>query len=118
MGRYDRAPVRTALWTVRAILGVRKGVREPDFGASRLPRPPKVSQASTHGVTGVLRRWPQTCLVRSVVLQHWLAAQGDFRDLIIGVTAPDSNFAAHAWLDGETPSDRIEFVELLRYAAK
>jgi hypothetical protein len=47
-----------------------------------------------------------------LVLQRWLAAHGDQRDVIIGVLAPAEGFGAHAWLEGETPSS--PFQELTR----
>lgn len=46
-----------------------------------------------------LARTRATCLVRSLVLQRWLADQGEQVDLIIGVTPPSAGFRAHAWLD-------------------
>ena len=60
----------------------------------------------------VLRRTEDTCLVRSIVLQRWYAAHGEPRDLIIGVTSPDDEFEAHAWLEDEPVDER--FRELLR----
>jgi hypothetical protein len=69
-------------------------------------------------VAAVLRRRQATCLERSLVLQRWLAAHGDRRDLVIGVKAPGEEFGAHAWLEGEPPTDGIsEFTELLRRPA-
>ncbi|CAN5649373.1 hypothetical protein BH20ACT23_BH20ACT23_14520 [soil metagenome] len=55
-----------------------------------------------------------TCLERATVLQAWYAAQGQRRDLIIGVTAPQTGFRAHAWLDGDPPCHTEGFHELLR----
>ena len=54
-----------------------------------------------------------TCLVRSAVLQHWDAAHGRPRPLVVGVARrPDGAIAAHAWLDGDPSADG--FVELHR----
>jgi hypothetical protein len=61
----------------------------------------------------VLRRLEPSCLERALVLQRWLAARGDPREVVIGVTAPDAHFEAHAWLDGESPR---EFREIARVA--
>ena len=49
---------------------------------------------------GALRRWHESCLVNSIVLQAWEAAHGRRRDLVVGVTGPD-RFHAHAWLQGD-----------------
>jgi len=51
-------------------------------------------------VLAVLKRLDPSCLERSLVLQRWLAAHGDYREIVIGVTGADA-FRAHAWLDGE-----------------
>jgi hypothetical protein len=48
------------------------------------------------------------------VLQEWFAAQGSLRDIVIGVTAPNSDFQAHAWLEGDPPCHSEGFKELLR----
>jgi hypothetical protein len=56
-------------------------------------------------------------VVRSIVEQAWLAAHGEPRDLIIGVTEPGEAFSAHAWLDGEHPHGDERFFELLRRPA-
>jgi hypothetical protein len=56
-------------------------------------------------VEALLRRHPNTCLEGALVRQRWLAAQGDPRTIVIGVTAPSKGFVAHAWLAGdEDPS--------------
>ena len=66
---------------------------------------------------GVLRRSPATCLESALVLQAWLAAQGDPRDVVIGVASPASGFAAHAWVDGEPDRVSRGFDELTRLPA-
>jgi hypothetical protein len=53
-------------------------------------------------------------VVRSIVLQSWLAAHGEPRDLIVGVTQPGAAFRAHAWLEGEAEHGDEPFHELLR----
>jgi hypothetical protein len=72
--------------------------------------------AGARGVFWVLRRRNATCLERSLLLQAWYAAQGVRRDVIIGVTAPTADFAAHAWLEGDTSEAEGEFRELQRLA--
>ena len=49
----------------------------------------------------VLRIGRASCLERSLVLQRWLAAHEEPRDVVIGVAPPSTGFAAHAWLEGE-----------------
>jgi hypothetical protein len=68
-------------------------------------------------VRGVLRGARATCLERALLLQAWYLAQGEKRDLVIGVTAPSQGFAAHAWLDGDAPCHGDRFHELTRRPA-
>jgi len=56
--------------------------------------------------------------MRALVLQTWHAAQGQPRDLVIGVTPPGEDFKAHAWLDGDPPCEHEGFIELLRRPAR
>jgi hypothetical protein len=49
-----------------------------------------------------------------LVRQRWLAAQGEPREISIGVTAPSPGFVAHAWLEGEKDPLEREFHELTR----
>jgi len=42
-----------------------------------------------------------SCLVRSLVLCHLLRRKGLAAELRIGVTPPDGNFSAHAWVEHE-----------------
>jgi hypothetical protein len=48
------------------------------------------------------------------VLQRWYAAQGDRRDLIVGVTSPAEGFRAHAWIERDEADHGEGFVELFR----
>jgi Transglutaminase-like superfamily len=77
----------------------------------RVRRPPSLPARAGRGVDAVLRRLEPSCLERALVLQRWLAARGDRRDVIIGVTAPGDGFRAHAWLEGENGSS---FTEIAR----
>lgn len=81
-----------------------------------LPHPPQVHIDAMRGVDAVLRRQPSTCLERALVRQRWLAAHGQLREVIVGVTAPSAGFAAHAWLDGENDPCDSAFHELTRLA--
>jgi hypothetical protein len=62
----------------------------------------------------VLRRRGSPCLEASLVRQAWHAAQGSPRDLFIGVTAPGGGLEAHAWLEGDSSPETVQFRELLR----
>jgi hypothetical protein len=48
------------------------------------------------------------------VLQRWHQSQGDVRDVVVAVKGPAIDFAAHAWLDGDTDGEAGVFSELLR----
>ena len=63
---------------------------------------------------GVLGRTRATCLVRSLVLQQWLADHDEPVDLIIGVTPPSQGFRAHAWLDRPNEEGTEGYTELHR----
>jgi hypothetical protein len=65
-----------------------------------------------------MRRWPSTCLEQSFVLQRWLGARGDDRDVVIGVTAPGEAFGAHAWVDGEVDDYHQAVHELTRVTSR
>jgi hypothetical protein len=98
----DPATLRAAWWALRAVTAARSELRTRPFESVVVAAPPS------------LRRREPTCLERSLVLQRWLAAHGDPRDVIIGVLAPAAGFGAHAWLEGERPSS--PFRELTRVA--
>jgi hypothetical protein len=55
--------------------------------------------------------------VDALVRQHWHAGHGAPRTLMIGVTSPAAGFAAHAWLEGDPPSNAEGFTELARRPA-
>lgn len=81
-------------------------------------RPPITNARARRGVSAVIGRLSPTCLERSLVLQRWLAACGQHRDVVVGVkVGPDGAFSAHAWLDGE-PGGAGDFQELHRLPAR
>lgn len=92
--------LRAAWWTDRALRRARADLRDGALRNVGLPAPPALPPGAERGVRAVLRRREPSCLERSLVLQRWLAAQGDPRDVVIGTTGA-SGFEAHAWLDGE-----------------
>lgn len=107
--------LRAAWWTERAL---RRARNELSGGALRgvtLPAPPRLPRRAERGVFAILRRRDPSCLERSLVLQRWLAAQGDARDVVIGTTGVEG-FAAHAWLEGDLGS-AARYTELARLPA-
>jgi hypothetical protein len=113
MRRIDVATLRAAFWTVRAARRARRqlraGLTEVD-----LPRAPRLPSSAERGVTHMLWRRAEPCLVSATVRQAWYAAQGLPRDLVIGVTSPRAGFRAHAWLDGDPPCHEERYHELVR----
>src|SRR6476469_4162513 len=100
--RFSLPNLRAAWWAVMTARRTRLRLRRNGFDAAIvLSPPPRLPAAAERGVRGALRRRGESCLVRSIVLQSWLAAHGEPRDLIIGVRAPGEDFAAHAWIEGE-----------------
>ena len=102
MGRFHPANLRAAWWAVRTVRRTRRVLEAHGLDAALAPPPPPSLPAEAErGVHGALRRWGDTCLVSSIVLQTWEAAHGRRRDLIIGTTSP-TDFRAHAWLQGDS----------------
>jgi len=114
--RFDPAALRAAWWALRALAVARRKLRAGALRDVTLPAPPPLAPRGKRGVEAVLRRRPHSCLERSLVLQRWLAAQGEPRDVVIAVTS-SRDFQAHAWLDGDpAPVATPRFEELLRLA--
>jgi Transglutaminase-like superfamily len=109
------ATLRAALWTGRALRRARTELRDGELRGVALPAPPRVAPGAERGVHAVLRRREHSCLERSLIMQRWLAAHGDARDVVIGTTGV-AGFAAHAWLEGD-PDGTARFVELARLPA-
>jgi hypothetical protein len=112
--RVDLPTARAALWTLRASRAARRQADRSLVAAVSLPPVPDVPLEAERGVNAVLRRRRESCLTRASVRQAWFAAHGVSRDLVIGVTAPSSDFRAHAWLDGDPPCHDEGYHELLR----
>jgi hypothetical protein len=93
--------LRGAWWAARSVREVRGQLEHRRHDDIDVPAPPSAGRGTDRGVQAVLRRLRPSCLERSLVLQRWLAAQGDRRALVIGVEAPGGRFRAHAWLEGE-----------------
>jgi hypothetical protein len=107
--------LRAVVWTLRARRHARKAVWGDGIGTPvELPPAPAGSIEATDAVVATLARTRATCLVRSLVLQRWLADHGEPVDLIIGVTAPSAGFQAHAWLDRAGETGTTGYTELHR----
>lgn len=112
--RIDLPTLRAALWTLRALRTVRTQLRRGTIEGVRVPAPPPLSEAEVRGVLAVLRRRPNTCLERSLVLQRWVARFDRAPDIVVGVASPSDGFRAHAWLEGEPDNADGQFHELMR----
>ncbi len=111
--------LRAALWTVRALRATKRQLASVPVTEVRVPPPPPdVGAGSLPSVHRTLKHWPSTCLEQAFVLQRWLAAGGDARDVVIGVTPPGERFGAHAWVDGEADPYRDSVHELMRVAGR
>ena len=110
--RLDTQALRAAWWAARALGRVRRELKSRDIEEVKVAAPPGLAPQALRGVEAVLRRSPNSCLERSLVLQRWHAEHGRPLDVVIGVTAPAAGFRAHAWLDGDPASH--QFDELMR----
>jgi hypothetical protein len=115
MRRFSLPTLRAAFWTARALIQARRQLRRGNFRDVRIAPPPPLPDVAERGVHGVLRRLPNTCLERSLVLQRWLTARHRPTDVIIGVARSSGAYHAHAWVDGEPGADG--FQELARLPA-
>jgi hypothetical protein len=66
----------------------------------------------------VIRRKPNTCLERALVLQRWEAAHGAPCDVVIGVPGRGSDFVAHAWLESMPDAQVSAYHEIHRIPAE
>jgi hypothetical protein len=118
MRRFSVPNLRAAWWALRTARRTRRRLKAHGLdSALSPPPPPPLPVEAERGAEAALRRRGYACLVRSIVMQTWLAAHGKRRDLIIGVRAPDEEFGAHAWLEGEPAHGDGPFEELLRRPA-
>src|ERR1700678_3135282 len=114
MWRCKPNVLRAALWALFSLRHVR---RQLAAGVIRpiIKTPPTLPGSAGIGVMAVLTRTSPTCLEGALVRQHWLAAHGDRRDVVIGL--PKVGFGdtpAHAWVDGTDLSSPLQYVELHR----
>jgi hypothetical protein len=112
--RYAPVTLRAAWWAARSLRRARRELQDNGVRA-HIPPPPKLPWGAGRGVNAVLRRTAPTCLERSLVMQAWLAAQGEPHDVVVGVTRTAEGLDAHAWVDlpRELP-DREKYEEIAR----
>lgn len=113
MRRIDLPTLRAAAWAARTLAAARRELRQGRVHDIELGPPPRLPSHAVRGVRALLRRRSHTCLEEALVLQRWEVAHGTYRDIVIGVTAPDEHFGAHAWLDGDQAEAQV-FTELTR----
>jgi hypothetical protein len=113
----DVPTLRAALWTLLALRRTRRELKRGPVTEICVGRPPALPRSAARGVRALLRRSDSTCLERALVLQAWAAAQGEARDVVIGVNGTGDHFAAHAWLEGEPSGEQGPFRELMRVPA-
>ncbi len=108
------ATLRAAWWAHRALRDARRQLPRRPLDEVTLASPPPLPADAVRGVRALLARRPHSCLEGALVLQRWLAAYGEPRDVVIGVVAPGEAFGAHAWIDGDPAAAAEPFVELCR----
>ena len=107
--------LRLAVWVLSSCSTAKRQLRVNGSARVLLRRPPVAGSRYTKLVERVLWYRRTTCLVRSCVLQQWLEANGEYLDVVIGVTSPETGFRAHAWLD-RGACEFTEFTEISRIA--
>ena len=112
----DPGAWRGVVWAGRAVRQARRELRERSLDEVSFEPPMGLPPTADAGIHAVLRRLPSTCLERAVVLQRWRTAQGDPREIVIGVMRDEDEFKAHAWVEGEADELAPGFQELLRVA--
>lgn len=114
----DPGAWRGVVWAGRAVRQARRQLRNGALDEVSVEPPLGLPPSADAGIHAVLRRLPSTCLERAVVLQRWRMAQGDPREIVIGVRHDAQEFKAHAWVEGEGDELAPVFDELLRLAPK
>ncbi len=112
--RRLRAGAAAAQWALSEHRHLRRRLPKGWTEAPVAPPPRRLPAGAARVVLAVLRVRGATCLERSLVLQAWLVACGEPRDVVIGVRCAES-LLAHAWVDGLEDGDG--YVELHRLPA-
>ncbi|HET8757877.1 MAG TPA: lasso peptide biosynthesis B2 protein [Solirubrobacteraceae bacterium] len=113
----DVATVRAALWTARALRRTKRELARHGLDGARVAPPPSLPAHARRGVMAVIRRKPNTCLERALVLQRWEAAHGAVSDVVIGVPGRGGDFVAHAWLEHMPDGQAAAYHEIHRLPA-
>ena len=113
----DLATVRAALWTARALRRTKRELARQGLEGARVDPPPPLPAHARRGVMAVIRRKPNTCLERALVLQRWEAAHGSRSDVVIGVPGRGDDFVAHAWLEHMPDGQAAAYHEIHRIPA-
>lgn len=110
--------LRVITWTLAARVRARHLVQATGLSSLTIPAAPRLGLEHIGKVERVLALSRATCLVRSAVVQRWLADNGERVDLVVGVKPPSQGFRAHAWLDRESERhNTAEFTEITRIPA-
>ncbi|WP_432561330.1 hypothetical protein [Kineococcus sp. SYSU DK003] len=104
-----------AVWAERSLRDVRRTLPADGLRTRVLP-PPALPAAGLEAVEAVLRRREATCLQRCLVVQAWLLAHGEPREVVVAASVAQG-FAAHAWLDGHDEDESATYCELTRVPA-
>ena len=117
LARLDLATLRAAVWALRAMRRTRRSLAREGLDGTYVMPPPRLPASARRGVLAVVRRRPNTCLERALVLQRWEASHGSSADVVIGVKGARDGFLAHAWLETMPDAPEDAFSELLRLPA-
>ena len=107
------AQLYCAWWAWSASRSASRQLRSRPVTEVRIRPPVRRLAGGRRGFAAVMNRLEPSCLERALVLQAWLRSHGIERSVVIGVTAPERGFRAHAWLEGE---DIAGFTEIARVA--
>jgi hypothetical protein len=113
----DVATVRAAVWTARALRRTKRELAGRGLEGARVAPPPPLPAHARRGVMAVIRRKPNTCLERALVLQRWEASHGAPSDVVIGVPGRGGDFVAHAWLEHMPDGQVAAYHEIHRIPA-
>ena len=116
--RVDLPTLRAALWAARALRAARRDLKRHGLDGTRVAPPPRLPASARRGVFAALRRTPNSCLERALVMQRWETSHGGGADVVIGVPGPGKDdFVAHAWLETMPDGPPDAFHEIHRIPA-
>jgi transglutaminase superfamily protein len=115
--RLDVPTLRAALWTATSLRKAKRELASRGLDGAHVSPPPPLPAHARRGVMAVIRRKPNTCLERALVLQRWEASHGAPSDVVIGVPGRGDDFVAHAWLDHMPDGQAAAYHEIHRIPA-